>query len=196
MSIQNAALRCDGTTARAVRADFSWPVSAVHTFFYYDDLPAALHFYEQVLGFAKAADFGSCAIFQLHGNAYLGLVNATHGSQRPIQDANKGAVLSLLTHDLEACLARAKRAGVLSAAAAPVPGCDGRTREFRICDPGGYTIEFFSWNADAAPAKCPAPCSVVERAQPWNSMFFSIFSRTLTSAWISLRLMLRKAISW
>lgn len=145
MGTQAAAVRSDDTAVRAVRTDFCWPVTGVHTFFYYDDLPAALHFYECVLGFPKMVDYGWCAIFQLHGNAFLGLVNATHGSQRPVADLNKGAVLSLLTHDLEQCLARAKRAGVLAASAVPTSGCDGRTREFRICDPGGYTIEFFSW---------------------------------------------------
>jgi predicted enzyme related to lactoylglutathione lyase len=153
MPIRNAATWSHTRTTRAKREDASWPLAGVHTFFYYDDLAAALHFYEHVLSFPKVADFGWCAIFRLHADAYLGLVNAARGSQRPIAGANKGAVLSLLTYDIEECLARAREAGVVGSAVTPVPGCDGRTREFRIRDPGGYTIEFFSWVEPAAGAR-------------------------------------------
>ena len=145
MGIQLAEFWGDDSTACADRPNFSWPVAGVHTFFYYDDLPAALFFYEHLLEFPKVMDFGWCAIFQLYGNAYLGLVNATRGSQRPISGCEKGAVLSLLTNDLDGCLARAKRAGVVAPTLMPVAGCDGRTREFKIRDPGGYSIEFFAW---------------------------------------------------
>jgi predicted enzyme related to lactoylglutathione lyase len=145
MYMQRANLKAKNAVAPSAAASLSWPISGTHTFFYYHDLPAAIHFYQHVLGFEKVADFDWCAIIRLHGDSHLGLVNATRGSQRPVAGTNKGAVLSLFTDDLEVCLSRARRAGVVSATTIPVPGCEGRTREFRIFDPGGYTLEFFCW---------------------------------------------------
>jgi predicted enzyme related to lactoylglutathione lyase len=120
------------------------------TFFYYDDLAPAVAFYRDVLGLELAMDEPWCAMFEVNAGARLGLVNAAAGSQRPISGLNKGAILSLEVDDLAACLDRLKRRGAADAAAELVSGCGGRTEEFKIFDPGGYTVEFFHW------ARCPA----------------------------------------
>lgn len=115
------------------------------TFFYYEDVRAALKFYERILGLERVEDLGWCCILMLQPHSFLGLVDATTGSLRPITGRNKGALLSIETADLEACLERFRRLGVAHPTTEIVPGCRGRTLEFRIFDPEDYAIEFFTW---------------------------------------------------
>jgi extradiol dioxygenase family protein len=115
------------------------------TFFYYQDLGEAAAFYRDVIGLRSVMESDWCVIFDLNPGARLGLVNATAGSQRPILGRNKGAILSLQIDDVEACLERLKRQGLAPASACLAEGCAGRTREYKIQDPEGYTVEFFAW---------------------------------------------------
>jgi predicted enzyme related to lactoylglutathione lyase len=126
-------------------AALSGPAASAITFFYYDDLPRAADFYRQVLGLKVTMVREWCAICELANGARLGLVDGLHGSQRPIPSTNKGAILSLQVDDLEACLERCVARGLVAADEELAPGCGGLTREFKIRDPGGYTIEFFRW---------------------------------------------------
>jgi lactoylglutathione lyase len=114
-------------------------------FFYYLDLPRAADFYRTTIGLPVRMESDWCVIFELGPGFQLGLVNATAGSQRPIDGRNKGALISLEVDDLEACLERLKRMGVAAAAATITQGCCGRTREFKVHDPEGYAVEFFAW---------------------------------------------------
>jgi len=120
-------------------------VKGVITFLSYEDLPAAVSFYRELAGLRIAEDFGWCCLLELQPCTYLGLIDATAGSQRPVVGANKGVLVSLEVADLATCLERARRLGLVAADTRLVPGCRGRTREFRIVDPGGYSVEFFSW---------------------------------------------------
>ena len=114
-------------------------------FFYYQDLLRAVDFYRKTIGLPARMESDWCVIFELGPGFQLGLVNATAGSQRPIDGRNKGALISLEVDDLEACLGRLKRMGVAAPATAIEPGCCGRTREFKVYDPEGYAVEFFAW---------------------------------------------------
>jgi len=120
-------------------------VKGVITLLPYDDLPAAVSFYRDLVGLRIAEDFGWCCLLELQPRTYLGLIDATAGSQRPVAGANKGVLVSLEVPDLTACLERARRLGLVTAGTRLVPGCRGRTREFRITDPGGHPVELFSW---------------------------------------------------
>lgn len=120
-------------------------VKGVVTFFYYDDLASAVAFYERVIGLRKVLENEWCGLFELRPGAILGLVDAVAGSQTPIAGRNKGAILSIETDRLEACLARMKALGLISQSAGLERGCAGRTWEFKIHDPAGYCLEFFRW---------------------------------------------------
>lgn len=120
-------------------------VKGVITLFSYDDLPSAIDFYQRVVGLRVAEDFGWCYLLELQPRTYLGLIDATSGSQHPVAGANKGVLVTIEMVDLDACLERAKRLGVVAPTTTLEFGCRGRTREFRIVDPGGYPVEFFSW---------------------------------------------------
>lgn len=120
-------------------------VKGAVTFFYYDDLDGAVAFYEGVIGLRKVVHNEVCGMFELCPGALLGLVNGVVGSQTPIAGPNKGAVVSLEVEDLDACLALMKARGVVDKSAHTERGGGGRTLEFKLRDPGGYSIEFFRW---------------------------------------------------
>ena len=61
-------------------------VQKVITFFYYRDLSAAMAFYEQVMGLALAIDQGWCKIYQIGGQAHVGLVDEAKGMNRATAD--------------------------------------------------------------------------------------------------------------
>ena len=119
-------------------------VGGVMTVFYYEDLAPAVAFYER-LGFAKAVDLGWVAIFRISGASMLTLVDATGGSQTPIRGSNKGAILSIETDALEAWRERLARIGVAEPNVELKRGCEGRSVEIHVRDPGGYLVEFFQW---------------------------------------------------
>ncbi|MGE0581324.1 MAG: VOC family protein [Steroidobacteraceae bacterium] len=121
------------------------PMKGAITFFYYQDLGAARDFYERIVGLERVQDFGWCCLLSLQPGCHLGLVDGTSSRQRPIEGRNKGVLLSIEMADLEACLERFRQLGVADPASRIEPGCSGRTREFRIFDPEGYAIEFFTW---------------------------------------------------
>jgi catechol 2,3-dioxygenase-like lactoylglutathione lyase family enzyme len=125
------------------------PYSGAITFFYYDNLEAAVCWYRDVIGFEPAMVEDWMALFQVTPAHRLGLVAAAQGSQSPVTGPNKGAMLSLETDCLEDWYRRFRDAGVEGLDAGFQPGCRGRTTEFRVRDPGGYHIEFFCWVAPA-----------------------------------------------
>ena len=57
------------------------PILAI-TFLYYRDLPRAVAFYENVLGFQLAIDQGWSKIYRMTGAAHVGLVDETRGMHR------------------------------------------------------------------------------------------------------------------
>ncbi len=120
-------------------------VDGVITLFYYADVPATARWYEQAIGFEKVLDYGWLAIFRIIDHAYLGLVSGEVGSQQPIAGANKGAMVTIATRDLERWHRHLVDTGVAGVESHLQRGCEGDTLEFKIRDPGGYTLEFFQW---------------------------------------------------
>jgi catechol 2,3-dioxygenase-like lactoylglutathione lyase family enzyme len=120
-------------------------VDGAITLFYYDDVETATHWYEEVIGFEKVLDHGWLAVFRLRDHAYLGLVSSSAGSQRPLDGPNKGVLLTIATRDLERWHARLFERGVPGTGEGLQIGGEGLTIEFKVRDPGGYTLEFFEW---------------------------------------------------
>lgn len=120
-------------------------VDGALTLFYYDDVEAAAQWYEDVVGFEKVLDHGWLAIFRLRDHAYLGLVSSALGSQKPVGGPNKGVLVTIATRDLERWHARLAESGAVGAGEGLQIGGEGLTIEFKLRDPGGYTLEFFEW---------------------------------------------------
>jgi catechol 2,3-dioxygenase-like lactoylglutathione lyase family enzyme len=126
------------------RIEGALPISGVHTMFYYEDLQEAIDWYQRI-GFENVLNLDFVSIFQIGLSSYLSLVDATSGSQRPVRDANKGAMLSIETTDLELWHQTLFSKGIQGTGTGVEIGCGGRTIEFKLRDPGGYTLEFFEW---------------------------------------------------
>ncbi len=117
----------------------------VFTMFYYKDLPAAAEWYETVLGFERIFSAEGLELFRIEGSSNLALVQDGYGSQRATAGRDKGAILSIHTDQLEAWHARLFALGVEGTGVGLLVGADGMTVEFKVHDPGGYTVEFFEW---------------------------------------------------
>ena len=118
------------------------------TFFYYEDLDAQIPFYEGLLGLSKTMDADWVKIYRITPTSSVGLVKQGHGFHQVSDD--KPAMLSIVTDDVDAWYQRLTDANVLVRSELPKPDTEkepGRApvRGFIVEDPGGYTIEIFSW---------------------------------------------------
>ena len=128
----------------AVAADEGHPsIAGGVPFFYYDDFQAAVDWYKNVLGLKPLTEEDWVAIFELTADSYIGLVNATGGTLKPTAD--KGALLSIDTAELEAWWDKVKDVEGVEIKHGIITGGDGMIEQFSLYDPGGYIIEFFRW---------------------------------------------------
>lgn len=108
------------------------------TFQYYRDLPQAMAFYEDVMGFALAIDQGWSKIYRIGGQAHVGLVDETRGMQNWAED--KTVQLCIRVRDVDAWHAWAKLRNV--AALSKIFDSEALgIRAFTMEDPEGYQIE-------------------------------------------------------
>ncbi len=108
------------------------------TFQYYRDLPAAMAFYEDVLGFELAIDQGWSKIYRIGGCAHLGLVDETRGMQNWAEQ--KTVQVCLRVPDVDAWHRWAASRDV-DALTAPRDNEDLGIRAFVFTDPEGYQVE-------------------------------------------------------
>jgi len=134
----------------AIRAEEQSPpaIDGTITFFYYEDLEAAARFYEDLLQLPITMDEDWVRIFQITPTSSVGLVKQGRGFHEVSPD--KPAMLSMVTNDVDAWYARLHGANVLMRSELPPPdnareAGAAPVRGFIAEDPGGYTIEFFSW---------------------------------------------------
>jgi predicted enzyme related to lactoylglutathione lyase len=113
-------------------------ISSQITFFYYNDLDAAAQFYEQTMGFALIDDQGWAKIYQVHGNAFLGVVSGEKG-HRQAQEEN-AVLLTVVVDDVDGWYEYLKGEGV-EVVSEPHDVEDIQVRGFFAKDPGGYSLE-------------------------------------------------------
>ena len=111
------------------------------TFFYYRDLPAAMRFYEDVLGLQLAIDQGWCKIYQICTGAHVGLVDETKGMNKwaPV----KPVQLCIRVPDVDDWYAYAQAKALDNLSDLFVNDALG-IRAFVFDDPEGYQIEIQS----------------------------------------------------
>ena len=146
-----AALIC--TIAYILAAESTWAeqpasMNETITFFYYENLEEQVPFYEGLLGLEKTLDEDWVKIYRITATSSVGLVKQGHGLHAV--SADKPAMLSLVTDDVDAWYKRLVDAKVPIRTELPEPGLENDpasapVRGFIVEDPGGYTIEIFSW---------------------------------------------------
>lgn len=106
------------------------------TFLYTSDLAATAVFYQQVMGLPLVLDQGSCHIYQMASNAFLGFcVHLSDGGQRP-----SGVIVTLVTDDVDAWYEQLQQKGV---AFTKPPELNPKFNIYHCFfrDPNGYLIE-------------------------------------------------------
>lgn len=120
------------------------------TFFYYEDLEAAARFYKDLLQLPVTMNEDWVRIFRITPTSSVGLVRQGRGFHDV--SADKPAMLSMVTKNVDAWYARLRKANVPIRSELPSPDEERKAgaapvRGFIAEDPGGYTIEFFSWQS-------------------------------------------------
>ena len=111
------------------------------TFFYYRDLPAAMAYYEDILGLNLAIDQGWCKIYRIADGAHVGLVDETRGMNK--WTADKPVQLCIRVPDVDAWYAYAQGQNLTNLSKLFENDALG-IRAFVFNDPEGYQIEIQS----------------------------------------------------
>ena len=105
---------------------------------YYRDLPKAMEFYQDIMGFEMAVDQGWSKIYRIRDGAYIGLVDERHGYHRASD--NKPVIVCLNVNDADAWYEKLKEKGV-ELEEQPKESERLRIKVFMLRDPEGYVIE-------------------------------------------------------
>ncbi|MCR9152215.1 MAG: VOC family protein [Rhodobacteraceae bacterium] len=123
------------------------PAELAITFLYYRDLPAAIRFYEEVLGLELAIDQGWSKIYRICPGAHVGLVDEARGLHRAA--AEKPVQLCLRVPDVDAWRRWIAAQGVTGLSEMFQNDALG-IRAFVFDDPEGYQIEVQSPTREGA----------------------------------------------
>lgn len=111
------------------------PFDAQITFCYTDDLPRTGAWYEQVLALERVIDQGSCWIYQVAGQGFLGFCERSS-----VGIDHDDLILTLVTDDVDDWYDRVvARGGIVSGA--PEANEAFGIYHFFVRDPNGYRIE-------------------------------------------------------
>lgn len=114
------------------------PNTLAITFFYYRDLPAAMRFYEDILGLELAIDQGWSKIYRVADGAHIGLVDEARGMNKWAE--TKPVQFCIRVPDVDAWYAWCADVGVDELSQLFVNDEIG-IRAFVFRDPEGYQVE-------------------------------------------------------
>ncbi len=120
-------------------------IRANNAFFYYADLPAAIRFYSDVMGFTQVSDYGYATTFQIAQSSFLTLVDGTKPGLQHTPDEAKPVTLALVSEQVEAWFDYLAAQGVTIKHPfnwKPDQPHDG----FVAIDPEGYFLEIERFN--------------------------------------------------
>lgn len=111
------------------------PFSQTITFFYTADLERTAEFYERVLGLPLALDQGACRIYRASPGGLVGFCRHLNPPAQP-----GGAILTLVTADVDGWAARLVRQGV---ALEKPPALNEKFKIYHcfVRDPNGLLVE-------------------------------------------------------
>jgi catechol 2,3-dioxygenase-like lactoylglutathione lyase family enzyme len=113
------------------------PFSQHITFLDTPDMRRTAAFYEGVLGLRLARDQGTCRIYHVSGNAYLGFCERP---QAPPVPAGSGFTLTLITDEVDEWCRRLRAHGV-EFVKEPADNPPYRIYNAFVRDPSGYLVE-------------------------------------------------------
>ena len=114
------------------------PIDQQITFLYTSDLDATAHFYEQVLGLPLKLDQGSCRIYQVSQDGYLGFCQRA-AAKSPSAEPHT-LILTLVTQEVDAWFEYLQQQGV-EFEKPPQVNPQYNIYHCFLRDPNGYLIE-------------------------------------------------------
>lgn len=115
-----------------------YEVKGLIPWLYYRDLPRAIRFYEDVMGFELAVDQEWSKIYRIREGAYVGLVDGEKGYHRASD--TKPVIICLNVKDADAWYERLSEKGV-ELESQPEESERLKIKVFMFRDPEGYVIE-------------------------------------------------------
>ena len=115
------------------------------TFLYTRDLTATARFYEEVLGLGLVLDQGTCRIYRVSADGFLGFCERAEAPERPA-----GLIVTLVTEDVDGWHARLVACGVVFEKA-PAFNPTYNIYHCFLRDPNGYLLEIQSFRDAAWP---------------------------------------------
>jgi catechol 2,3-dioxygenase-like lactoylglutathione lyase family enzyme len=111
------------------------PIEQQITFLYTNDLEATSHFYEEVMGLPLALDQGSCRIYRVGADSFLGFCQ-----RETVSDPSSDVILTLVTPEVDRWHSFLSEQGI---AFEKPPALNPRYNIYHcfLRDPNGYLIE-------------------------------------------------------
>ncbi|MBE9127912.1 MULTISPECIES: VOC family protein [unclassified Coleofasciculus] len=115
------------------------PIESSITFFYTHDFDISARFYEDRLGLELWLDQGSCRIYRVSGDGYVGLCQ-TSGTKTPLVDKQSNVIFTLVTPQVDEWFNYLTRRGVEFE---KPPQLNEKYNIYHcfLRDPNGYLIE-------------------------------------------------------
>jgi catechol 2,3-dioxygenase-like lactoylglutathione lyase family enzyme len=117
------------------------PIDSLITFLYTDDFDSSIQFYEHLLGFPLFLDQGTCRIYRVQGDAYLGVCQTGAGEiQHATRLVQGNLIVTLVTAEVDAWYQYLSAHGVIFE---KTPAVNEKYRIYNCLfrDPNGYLIE-------------------------------------------------------
>jgi catechol 2,3-dioxygenase-like lactoylglutathione lyase family enzyme len=127
------------------------PFEQCVTFLYTADLAATAHFYTEVVGLPLVLDQGSCRIYRVSADGFLGFCERAGA-------APSGVIVTLVTQDVDGWHARLCERGA-SIAQAPAFNPTYNIYHCFLRDPNGYLLEIQRFCDPAWPSQASAGCA-------------------------------------
>ncbi|MCA9989654.1 MAG: VOC family protein [Anaerolineales bacterium] len=111
------------------------PIDQQITFLYTRDLPTTAHFYEEIMGLPLVLDQGSCRIYQVTEDGYIGFCQRAEAPEKP-----QGVILTIVTEKVDLWHQVLSNQGV---AFESLPRLNPEYKIYHcfLRDPNGYLIE-------------------------------------------------------
>lgn len=117
------------------------------TFLYTANLAETAHFYEEVLGLSLILDQGTCRIYQVSDNAFIGICERVGVSAQP-----EGIIITLVSSDVDGWYTFLQQQGI-SFEKPPQHNPKFNIYHCFLRDPNGYLIEIQQFLDPAWPQK-------------------------------------------
>ena len=116
------------------------PIDSQITFLYTHDLAQTAHFYEDIMGLQLKLDQGTCRIYQVSQDGYLGFCQRAHATPSFLESDPPPAILTIVTSSVDEWHQYLKERNV-RLEKSPATNHDYEIYHCFLRDPNGYLLE-------------------------------------------------------